>query len=226
MRTSILTSFAIAAMAAVACPVSRASEPAHSPILETPAASDARPRIAVGDAAPGFRLSDETGATVTFPSATNRPTVLVFYRGSWCPFCARQLADLRGLRGSDDTFDLYAISIDPAAKSAVLADRIGRDGKGALGFRLLSDPDHATIDAYGLHDERYDGSEFAGIPRPTVVVVGTDGRVAWARISEDYKVRPSNDEIRAAIQAATRRAIERARYRCRALTTRPSAAWS
>ena len=159
-------------------------------------------RIAVGDAAPAFSLQDENGATVTFPAAQARATVLVFYRGSWCPFCARQLSELRRLRNDGESFDVYGISIDPPAKSAVLADRIGKDGKGALGFRLLSDPDHRTIDAYGLLDERYDGSEYSGIPRATVVVIDATGRVTWVRISEDYKLRPSVAEIRSAIDAA------------------------
>lgn len=163
----------------------------------------AQPRVAIGNVAPAFSLADETGGTVSFPAASPRTTVLVFYRGSWCPFCARQLAELRSLKKDGEPLDLYGISVDPVAKSAVLADRIGRDGKGALGYRLLSDPDHRTIDAYGLHDERYDGSEYAGIPRATVVVVDATNHVTWVRISEDYKLRPTLAEIRAAIDAAS-----------------------
>lgn len=201
MRILILAFVTLSALVATATGTTSALDAGVTP---APAASSlpAQPRIAVGDAAPGFSLLDETGKTVTFPAPQPRTTVLVFYRGSWCPFCARQLAELRALRRDGETVDLYAISIDPPGKSSVLADRIGHDGKGALGFRLLSDPDHRTIDAYGLHDERYDGSEYAGIPRATVAVVDATNRVTWVRISEDYKLRPSIAEIRSAIDAA------------------------
>lgn len=195
----------LAALTLSACVTSAGAARAFEPdgIGANASSAAAQPRIAVGDLAPAFTLSDETGATVNFPSSRPRTTVLVFYRGSWCPYCARQLSELRGLVKPDESVDLYAISIDPASKSAVLADRIGRDGKGALGFRLLSDPDHRVIDSYGLHDERYDGGEFAGIPRATVAVINASGRVTWVRISEDYKLRPSTAEIRSAIDAAS-----------------------
>lgn len=199
MRISILASLTLSALVASAA-VTRAFDVDTTP---TASSTTSQKRIAVGDTAPAFSLSDETGAMVAFPAPHPRTTVLVFYRGSWCPFCARQLSELRGLRKDGEAVDLYAISIDPAAKSTVLSDRIGHDGKGALGFRLLSDPEHRIIDAYGLHDERYDGSEYSGIPRPTVVVVDATNRVTWVRISEDYKIRPSIAEIRSAIDAAT-----------------------
>lgn len=199
MRISILASLTLSALVA-SIGVTRAFDVGTTPTAST---ATSQKRIAVGDTAPAFSLSDETGATVAFPAPHPRTTVLVFYRGSWCPFCARQLSELRGLVKDGEGVDLYAISIDPTAKSAVLSDRIGHDGKGALGYRLLSDPDHRTIDAYGLHDERYDGSEYAGIPRPAVVVVDSTNRVSWVRISEDYKIRPSVAEIRSAIDAAT-----------------------
>lgn len=201
MRISTLALLTITALAAFAGET-RATGPGPG---SSTGDSVAKPRIAAGDSAPSFSLADEKGATVSFPAPQPRTTVLVFYRGSWCPFCARQLSELRTLLKEGEPVDLYGISVDPSAKSAVLADRIGRDGKGALGFRLLSDPDHRTIDAYGLHDERYDGSEYAGIPRAAVVVINAENRVTWLRISEDYKVRPSVAEIRAAIDAAAGR---------------------
>jgi hypothetical protein len=32
-------------------------------------------------------------------------------------------------------------------------------------------------------------------------VIGKDGKVAWSRIDEDFRVRPPNSEIRAALEA-------------------------
>ena len=50
-------------------------------------AQEARP-IAVGAAAPDAALRDLNGNDVTLHAiVAERPTVLIFYRGSWCPYC-------------------------------------------------------------------------------------------------------------------------------------------
>lgn len=98
-----------------------------------------------------------------------------------------------------EKIELYAIGVDPPDVSRAFAKKIASDGKGEIGFPLLSDPEHRTIDAYGLRDPAYEGQKFFGIPHPAVYVVDKMGRVAWARIESDYKQRPTNDDIRAAL---------------------------
>ena len=68
-------------------------------------------------------------------------------------------------------------------------------------FPLLSDPQSGTIDRYGLRDPAYEGKKVYGIPHPAVFVLDRQGRVRWSRIETDYRQRPSNEEIRAAIDA-------------------------
>ncbi|CAN5281089.1 hypothetical protein BH20ACI1_BH20ACI1_10410 [soil metagenome] len=91
---------------------------------------------------------------------------------------------------------LYAVSIDPAEKSLGLIEKISKDG-GKVRFPLLSDPNHQTIDAYGLFDPVYVGKGVEGIPHPAVYLLDKNRNVKWAKIESDYKNRPSNDEIRA-----------------------------
>jgi peroxiredoxin len=111
------------------------------------------------------------------------------------------LAELRSLLKPNEAAGLYAISVDPAAESRQLAEKIARDGRGEIAFPLLSDPGGLTVDAYGLRDPAYAGKETDGIPRPAVYVIGKTGRVAWAKIESDYKKRPTNSEMRAALDA-------------------------
>lgn len=99
---------------------------------------------------------------------------------------------------------LWAISVDSAAESQAFAASIAADGRGGLGFQLLSDAGHRVIDAYGLQDPRYASFGRGGIPYPATFVVDRDGRVAWARIDKDYTQRPPIREIRAALDALTR----------------------
>lgn len=95
---------------------------------------------------------------------------------------------------------LYAISVDPPDVSKNFAEKIAADGKGAINFPILSDPDHKIIDTYGLRDPAYAGQQFDGVPHPAVYVIDKKGRVVWIRIESDYKRRPGNDEIRAAFR--------------------------
>lgn len=99
----------------------------------------------------------------------------------------------------DENIKLYALSVDPPDASTKLAEKIASDGKGNVGFSLLSDPDHKTIDAYGLRDPAYKGQDVDGIPHPAVYIINKDGKVSWARIESDYRKRPTNAELRAAL---------------------------
>lgn len=156
--------------------------------------------VAVGDVAPDFTLQNSSGKKVTLSEAVkDAPVVLVFYRGSWCPFCVRQLSDLRGLLKTNEATRLYAISIDSADKSNELVKKIEKDGKGKIDYSFLSDAGAKTIDAYGLRDPRYKNEDVNGIPYPTVYVIDQTRKVVWARLEQDYKQRPTNGEIRAAI---------------------------
>jgi peroxiredoxin len=85
--------------------------------------------------------------------------------------------------------------------SKTFAEKIASDGKGAVGFLLLSDPDHKIIDSYGLRDPAYEGQKIYGIPHPAVYVIDRNGKVEWARIETDYRKRPTNSDIRAALDA-------------------------
>jgi peroxiredoxin len=96
---------------------------------------------------------------------------------------------------------LYAISIDRPDVSKMFAEKIASDGKGAVGFPLLSDPEHKIIDAYGLRDPAYEGQKVYGIPHPAVYVIDKSGKVIWAKIESNYKERPTNEEIRKALDA-------------------------
>jgi len=111
------------------------------------------------------------------------------------------LAGLRTLLKKSENVKLFAISVDPLDVSKNFAEKIASDGKGAINFPILSDPDHKIIDSYGMRDPAYEGQEVYGIPHPAVYVIDKQGKVAWVRIESDYKQRPTNEEIRAALES-------------------------
>jgi peroxiredoxin len=56
---------------------------------------------------------------------------------------------------------------------------------------FLLDPDAMTIKEYGVYNE---GSERV-IPHPTALIIDKDGIVRFVRVDENYRERPSVDEI-------------------------------
>jgi peroxiredoxin len=107
---------------------------------------------------------------------------------------------LRNLLKGDEKTRLYAISIDAASASNDLIKKIEKDGKGKINYSFFSDTNAQTIDGYGLRDPRYKDEQVDGIPYPTVYVVGENRQIVWAKLEKDYKNRPTNAEIRAALE--------------------------
>jgi peroxiredoxin len=91
--------------------------------------------------------------------------------------------------------------VDTAEQSRKFIEKIAADGRGVIAFPLLSDPQHQVIDAYGLADPRYLKQKREGIPYPAAYVIDKAGRVVWSRIDIEFRERPPNSEIRAALDA-------------------------
>jgi len=106
------------------------------------------------------------------------------------------LAELRSLLKPNEKVSLYAVSVDPVEKSLELTQKIAKDGNGDVNFQLLSDPNHKTIDAYGLFDPAYVGKGVEGIPHPAVYILDKNRKVLWAKVESDYRKRPTNADIR------------------------------
>jgi peroxiredoxin len=86
-------------------------------------------------------------------------------------------------------------------QSRDLARKIAADGRGPLGFSLLSDSRSAAIDRYRLRDPAYARQKTDGVPHPSVFVLDRSGRIRWMKIESDYRERPSTEEVAAALDA-------------------------
>ena len=111
------------------------------------------------------------------------------------------MVGLRDLAHAFRDVTFLAISPDLPAQSRKLDREVALDGRGALRFALLSDPHAAVIDRYGLRDPEYARQKIDGVPRPSVFVLDQQGRVRWSKIETDYRERPSNQDVCAALDA-------------------------
>lgn len=81
----------------------------------------------------------------------------------------------------------------------MMIDRVMEESGRTLEMPLLSDPEHAVIDRYGLLNQQ--DPRQRPIPHPTVFVIDQDGVVRWKFIEINYRIRPTNEDILGALRA-------------------------
>src|SRR6201996_2578980 len=134
-------------------------------------------RLAVGDKAPDFTLTDDTGKQVSLSDHRGRSVVVYFYPAAMTPGCTKQACDFRDSLAqlNDAGFDVLGISPDKPEKLAKFRDAEG------LTFPLLSDPDRKVLTAWGAYGEKQMyGKTVKGVIRSTFVV-DEKGKIAVAQ---------------------------------------------
>ena len=111
------------------------------------------------------------------------------------------MVGLRDLARAYPDVRFLAISPDVSSVSKQLEKQIEEDHRGPLGFSLIAAAKSEVIDRYGLRDPAYEREKINGVPRPTVIVLDEKGRIRWAKVESDYRERPSNEEVAAAIDS-------------------------
>jgi peroxiredoxin len=168
-----------------------------------------------GMPAPGFELRDAAGQPVRFdPAALQKPLVLTFFRGGWCPYCNLHLAELRKaeaeLKGLG--FDVWFISVD---KPELLYASLEQPD---IGYAVFSDAQLAATRAfgiafevppelvekylgYGIDLEAASGETHHVLPAPSTFLIGQDGVIRFGYTNPDYTVRLHPDVLLAAARA-------------------------
>ena len=181
-----------------------------------PSAAEAKP-VAPGRPVPSVTVLTADGDVLDLAAATaGRPTLLLFYRGGWCPYCTKHLAGLQEIEPELTKlgYQTLAISPEPAASLAGIAEKHG------LTHRLLSDSTGAAAQALGLAfrvdaetQKKYAGygiplqpipgePDARWLPVPAAILIGPDGVIRFVFTHPDYKARISPAQILAEARRA------------------------
>jgi peroxiredoxin len=157
--------------------------------------------LLIGEKIPNVTLKsvENTDVNVTELISKKR-TVLVFYRGGWCPYCNAHLAALGEAEKEllDLGYQIIAISPD-APKSLKVTD-----DKEKLNYLLLSDSTGELSRAVGIAfqaPENYkaiitkgsEGVNSSFLPVPAVFILNTNAEIEFEHITPNFKNRISND---------------------------------
>lgn len=157
-----------------------------------------------GQFVPDVVVKTELGQNIRLQTIVeSKPTVILFYRGGWCPYCNRQMAGLIEVeqRILDLGYQIVAISPDPPERLA----KQSMDDK--FDVLRLSDANLHAIRQFGLAyfvpqatAEKYvdklgaklttlDGTERVVLPIPAAFVVDTTGLIKFQYANPNYQVR-------------------------------------
>ncbi len=195
----------------------------RSPDPSMPLAADSADKavpIGVGRKIPAVMLTTSAGGEFDLRQNVSRqPTVLIFYRGGWCPFCTLHLAAVGQTQPklAEMGYQILAISPDRPGELIKSID------KQKLEYTLLSDSNMSAARAFGLafrvdddtvklYKTKYNidleassGRKHHELPVPAAYIVDTSGTIRARYVNPDYKRRIDPDklltEARAALKA-------------------------
>ena len=172
-------------------------------------ADAAKKALNVGAKMPAFNLTDANGKAVASDDLLKQGNlVVVFYRGSWCPFCNTYLRNLqknmKQIKASGG--NVVAISVESPDNSLAVSK------KDEIDFTVLSDPNltvakqfgivydlpPATDELYkshGLDIAKHNAMEKPQLPLSATYIVNRKGEIVYAFLEPDYKKRAAPDVI-------------------------------
>jgi peroxiredoxin Q/BCP len=139
--------------------------------------------LAVGAAAPAFKLPRAAGGSVALHDLKGRKLVIYFYPKADTPGCTRESIEFSRLRAEFHKAgtDILGVSADSLAAQEKFKKKHG------LAIALLSDETHEMLEAYGVWGKKsMYGRNFMGITRATFLI-DRHGRIAriWPRVKVD-----------------------------------------
>ena len=152
--------------------------------------------LLIGEKIPNVKLQEVSGEVIETNTLLTKKTVLIVYRGGWCPYCNSQLADMQEIEKDILALGYQIIAISPDAPSFLKET----EEKGKLGYKLMSDSNGDFSKAIGIAfttPEKYakmlgkysDGKNTNWLPVPTVYVLNDSQKIEFLYINPDYSKR-------------------------------------
>jgi peroxiredoxin len=151
--------------------------------------------LQVGDKAPDFTLKNTDLEDVSLDSYRGKNVVLLFVPLAFTGVCTEELCEVSsGLNAYGELgAEVLGISVDSPFSLQAWAAKEG------ISLTLLSDFNKEVSAAYGAQYEDLLG--FKGVAKRSAFVVDGDGVVRYASISDDPKVLPDFQAVKACLQS-------------------------
>ncbi|MGS0747737.1 peroxiredoxin-like family protein [Halpernia sp. GG3] len=170
--------------------------------------ADAVKPILIGQKFSDATLQDVNGKDVNLQALiSKKPSVVVFYRGGWCPYCNAQLSGLAKIEKEITDLGYQIIAISPENFQNI-PDVAKKD---KVAYTLLSDDGGKLIQKTGIAFKMPDNYQtmLAGkvkggltplLPVASVFLLNKSGEIIFEYINPDYKYRLSSEMLLAVLK--------------------------
>lgn len=170
--------------------------------------------LKVGAEIPEVSLTNDQNETIELTDlVSEKPTVIIFYRGAWCGYCTQHLAELNDIKEDIDSlgFQIIGITVDKAQKLEESKTRSEAE------IEVYSDAKLEAIEAFGLdwnvgeelynkYLNKYDldlelwsGEDHHSLPVPAVYII-KDNKVEFQYVNPNYNTRLKAETLLAILQ--------------------------
>ncbi len=162
-----------------------------SAILSANTAQEISPLL-IGATVPSAKVATQQGDQTDIRNVLEgKSSVVIFYRGSWCPYCNTQLSELASIENDLKAKGYQIIAISPDKPESLDIT----DAKHNLGYQLISDSEHKAMDAFGVS---FENKRRGKLPVPSVFLVTPDLEISFQYVNPNYKFRISPELLLAA----------------------------
>ena len=149
--------------------------------------------LLIGEKIPNVLLRDVNGNEIHTDKILSKKTVLIVYRGGWCPYCNSQLADMQEIEGDILALGYQVVAVSPDAPSFLKQTL----DKKELHYQLYSDSEGVFSKAVGIAfqrekpklDKYSEGKNPGFLPVPTVYVINDNKEIEFLYINPNYSKR-------------------------------------
>ena len=146
-------------------------------------------QLEMGDMAPDFEASDDTGKQIKLSNYRGKRVVLYFYPKDATPGCTTQACGFRDTYPAIEKHKSVVLGLSPDG----VASHQKFKAKEKLPFTLVADEDHSIAEKYGVWGEKsMYGKKYMGIIR-SHFVIDEQGKIIDAQV----KVSPTDSVERA-----------------------------
>ncbi|BDF96213.1 peroxiredoxin-like family protein [Pseudoalteromonas sp. KAN5] len=166
---------------------------------------------------PALTLKDKDGNNVVLAERfAEKTTVLIVYRGGWCPYCSKQLANVQKIEAELAELGAQIIAVSPDSPEKLAESKIDSPNyqllsddslilSQALGLAFYLDDKTATIyrNKLGVNFVSLDGKAKVALPVPAVFIIDKKGLVHFQYANPNYKVRLTENLLLAAVKSVS-----------------------
>jgi len=149
-----------------------------------------------GQSLPGFQAVDEDGNRVSSAELAGAPAILLFVRGSWCPFCSKQVANLTKVYKeiTDSGAKLILVTPKPLGMTRRVAEMFGVDFQFWLDDSLEIAKQLGLVVKAGVPDD-YRKEYGEDTLWPTSLVIDANGVIKFTELSRFIADRPNPKKL-------------------------------